>query len=223
MLNQSLTLLHVAPPPYFLFPTHCRLVINVPPVGTTGVIRGVVSGTLQVPSVYSAVAFTQDASSNWWGPKASAVPRSDGYFEISNWAQSSGDVSAPNIGVYLMPAGMTVPLVAGTQLPPNVMSAQVATAVQSRSDTQPTLPQPVPWAAPTTTGVPQPPAAGGGAGGGGTTTGGGGAGADLPSTPGPLTGPSGGRIQFAGYSWIVKDSAGGAVGPGPNVFVGTSE
>jgi len=32
-----------------------------------------------------------------------------------------------------------------------------------------------------------------------------------------------GRIDFAGYSWIVKDSGGGAVGPGPNVFVGSQD
>ena len=33
---------------------------------------------------------------------------------------------------------------------------------------------------------------------------------------------NGGTIAFAGYNWGIKDSGGGAVGPGPNVFSGDS-
>lgn len=131
-----------------------------------------------------------------------------------------------------MPRGMVVPTVSGTSLPPNVMSAQAGAAINARAAPQPALPQPVPWtppAAPTPAPyVPAPPTGGGGTsggGGGGATGGSGGGGSiSLPADPGaPVAVPSGGKIDFGGRSWIVKDSSGGAVGPGPNVFVGSSE
>jgi hypothetical protein len=35
-------------------------------------------------------------------------------------------------------------------------------------------------------------------------------------------GPTNGQITWSGYTWGVKDSGGAAVGPGPDVFVGSS-
>jgi hypothetical protein len=39
---------------------------------------------------------------------------------------------------------------------------------------------------------------------------------------GGISGPANGQITWSGYTWGVKDSGGAAVGPGPNVFVGSS-
>lgn len=182
-------------------------------------IKGVLQNTMQAPSVYRAVGFTQDAYGQWWGPKGRATPGGDGYFEISGWAQVSGDANAPIIGVYVLPAGQvnSVPVVAGSGLPPNVMSAQVASATSLRSAAQPMLPPRVQWTPLPGAGQPPPPTGGGGTASGGGATGG----ATWP--PGGPTAPitrSGGTIAFAGRNWVVKDSSGGAVGPGPNQFVG---
>jgi len=34
---------------------------------------------------------------------------------------------------------------------------------------------------------------------------------------------NGGKLQFKGFNWEIKDSGGGMVGPGPNVFVGSAD
>jgi hypothetical protein len=47
-------------------------------------------------------------------------------------------------------------------------------------------------------------------------------GLEARSAPAAKPLPSAATIQFSGYTWDVKDSSGGRVGPGPNIFSGSN-
>jgi hypothetical protein len=119
--------------------------------------------------------------------------------------------------VLIFPAGtQAVPVLGAAAIPNTVTSLAVASATVTRPATG--------------GGAPPAPAPGTGTGGGGTT------GAPLtgtgvypeeidwpPATAGPTIGRTNGRIAFSGYNWIVKDSNGGRVGPGDNIFDGSPQ
>jgi len=128
----------------------------------------------------------------------------------------------------VVPAVLIFP--AGTQAVPVLGAAAIPNAVTSLAVAKATVTRPGTGTAPG--GAPAPaPAPGTGTGGGGATAGtpltGTGVYAEEiawpPATAGTTIGRTNGKIAFSGYNWIVKDSGGGQVGPGNNIFDGSQQ
>jgi hypothetical protein len=175
--------------------------LTVPALGDTGAITGKLTG---VPIQGHQVAiYVRDADNAIWGSKpygADVHPvADDGSFSVTGWASDPKDANVAYIMVVALPAGTKVaPVLGAMDLPPPIKSAAIATASTDRSTGAPAAP-----AAPATGAAPAAPT---GAGGEVTWPPAGGAGTKKTSVNG--------KIAFAGYDWITKDSGGGRVGPG---------
>ena len=198
------------PPPEAPEPTPqpVTLLVRAPPVGDGGDILALAQHTLQDPSSLVLVVYVQDGWAGWWGPAGAAPLSPAGGARVTGWATSPTWLSAPTLAAFLMPAAAALPQLTGGMLPPTLQSAAAAMAFVSRWAPQPELPQPTrAWVPPSPASAPspQPPNA-------------------PPAWPvgggGQRTAAAGGRIAWQGLNWVVKDSGGSAVGPGPNVFVG---
>jgi len=190
--------------------------LTVPALGDTGAITGKLTG---VPiKGQQVVIYVRDADNAIWGSKpygADVHPiADDGTFSVTGWASDPKDAKVAFIMAVALPAGTKVaPVLGAVDLPPPIKSAAIATASIDRSTGAPVAPA-APVTAPATpatpaTGAPATgaaPAAPTGASGEMTWPPAGGAGTKKSST--------GGKIAFAGYNWITKDSGGGRVGPG---------
>jgi hypothetical protein len=103
---------------------------------------------------------------------------------------------------------------------PVLGAAAIPDAVSSLAVAKATVTRPATGTAP----VPAPGTGGGGATAGTPLTGTGVYAEEIdwpPATAGTTIGRTNGRIAFSGYNWIVKDSGGGRVGPGNNIFDGS--
>jgi len=187
--------------------------LSGPGAGSAAAISGKAANA---PAGSQAWVYVQTAGGAIWGPKpqpgVSATVGGDGSFTLANWnSGGAGDAAAPVLLSFVTSPGQTAPSLMGAQdVPPELTSMSLAgvsfnraSGVNSALGTT---------GAPTTAPSFAPPASGTG---------------ELPwpptAVPGNAVGQQGGMIQFAGYSWIVKDSGGGGVGPGNNIFSNSME
>lgn len=189
------------------------IAINGFPLAAMADIGGTVSGLVS-PTKYKAALYVL-LNNTWWGPKPhpwiTAPLSSSSTFTIANWNSDPGaDAAVQNYYLAVFPNSETAPTILGGQIPVALTKAQVASSAFSRTGQQaaPTAQaSPSPLIAPTPSPAASPSSAAG------PTV------AWPPSNdPGAKTTQQGGFINFAGYRWAVKDSNGGRVGPGPNVF-----
>lgn len=182
------------------------LTFTPPPVGSTAAITGRVTGA---PGG-SNIAVYMHCGAQIWGSKpnggATFPVGGDGSFTINGWATpNTGDANCERMTLLVLAPGTGATAVLGAaNIPPAVLSGAFASATMDRTG------------------------AGGGGGGGAVPTpvpvtpgGGGSAAGEVPfppADPGAVQRCQNGRINFAGYSWICKDSNGRPVGPGDNLF-----
>ena len=110
---------------------------DLPSLGTNSPVKGQVLG-LSNPTSYKILMLVSAITNVWWDKTHNVKGISiaeDGSFEVKGWVVDPHDLTAPNIGIWVVPASFSKYAAEGTKLPEKITEAAVASKIKSRGDT----------------------------------------------------------------------------------------